>query len=228
LERNYLEVYPYDKWSTHELPNFQEGEEFMPSVCELREGATSKPALLTEADLVNLMDKNGIGMFSLNVLPTPFLTTGCKGTDATIAQHIQTIVDRGYVNERMDGSVKHLVPSKLGIGLVEGYNDIDFERSLSKPQLRREVSFILVPRSVLTFFFGKTEWNMVQVCDRLKTKEDMLEQAINQYKDMFIRARQGFGKVVTVSTFPSFCGPSEILTPCTVCAETPGERWSKW
>lgn len=61
LERNYLDVYPYDKWSTHELPNFEEGEEFMPSVCELREGQTSKPSLLTEADLVTLMDKNGIG-----------------------------------------------------------------------------------------------------------------------------------------------------------------------
>lgn len=40
---------------------------------------------------------------------------------------------------------------------------------------------------------------MVQVCDRQKTKEEMLEQAITQYKDMFIRARQGFGKVVDVS-----------------------------
>jgi DNA topoisomerase-3 len=43
------------------LPEFREGEEFMPSVCEVREGETTRPALLTEADLVNLMDKNGIG-----------------------------------------------------------------------------------------------------------------------------------------------------------------------
>lgn len=33
----------------------------MPTVCELKEGSTSKPNLLTEADLVGLMDKNGIG-----------------------------------------------------------------------------------------------------------------------------------------------------------------------
>ena len=33
----------------------------MPSVCELKEGLTTRPALLTEADLVGLMDKNGIG-----------------------------------------------------------------------------------------------------------------------------------------------------------------------
>lgn len=62
-----------------------------------------------------------------------------EGTDATIAQHIQTIIDREYVMERMEGSTKYLVPSTLGIGLIEGYNKIGFERSLSKPQLRREV-----------------------------------------------------------------------------------------
>lgn len=33
----------------------------MPDVCELREGQTTQPSLLTEADLVSLMDKNGIG-----------------------------------------------------------------------------------------------------------------------------------------------------------------------
>lgn len=61
LARNYLNVYPYDKWVGKELPEFAEGEEFVPTVCELREGQTTKPALLTEADLVTLMDKNGIG-----------------------------------------------------------------------------------------------------------------------------------------------------------------------
>jgi DNA topoisomerase-3 len=64
LEKNYLLVYPYDKWTGHVVPEFEEGEEFQPSVCELREGQTSKPKLLTDADLVNLMDKNGIGLSS--------------------------------------------------------------------------------------------------------------------------------------------------------------------
>ena len=60
-QRNYLDVFPYDKWSNKELPRFEEGETFNPSVCELKEGQTSRPNLLTEADLVTLMDKNGIG-----------------------------------------------------------------------------------------------------------------------------------------------------------------------
>ena len=125
LERNYLDVYPYDKWQGKELPNFEEGATFVPSVCELRDGTTSRPSLLTEADLVGIMDKNGIG------------------TDATIAQHIDTVINREYVIPRMEGSVKYLVPSTLGIGLVKGYNDIGFDRSLSKPQLRREVRRVI-------------------------------------------------------------------------------------
>ncbi|KAF9650577.1 prokaryotic type I DNA topoisomerase [Thelephora ganbajun] len=124
LERNYLDVYPYDKWNDNELPNFIEGEEYLPSEVELRDGQTTKPNLLTEADLVNLMDKNGIG------------------TDATIAQHIETIITREYVIERMEGKTKYLVPSSLGIGLIEGYDKIEFEKSLSKPQLRREVIIV--------------------------------------------------------------------------------------
>jgi DNA topoisomerase-3 len=59
--RNYLDVFPYDKWNGKTIPDFAEGEEFQPSVCELREGVTTRPSLLTEADLVSLMDKNGIG-----------------------------------------------------------------------------------------------------------------------------------------------------------------------
>ncbi|KAH8980237.1 DNA topoisomerase [Lactarius akahatsu] len=162
LERNYLDVYPYDKWQGKELPDFEEGATFVPSVCELRDGTTTKPTLLTEADLVGIMDKNGIG------------------TDATIAQHIDTIINREYVIPRMEGSVKYLVPSTLGIGLVNGYNDIGFDRSLSKPQLRRE-----------------TERNMIAVCQGTKSKNDMIVEAVEQYKDMFVRARANFAKVTS-------------------------------
>ena len=36
-ERNWLEVYPYTRWgSAHELPVFDIGQRFMPSVLELR------------------------------------------------------------------------------------------------------------------------------------------------------------------------------------------------
>ena len=59
--RNYLDVYPYDTWNGHHIPDFQRGETFVPTICDLGEGQTTRPNLLTEADLVTLMDKNGIG-----------------------------------------------------------------------------------------------------------------------------------------------------------------------
>ncbi|KAG8849797.1 DNA topoisomerase [Tulasnella sp. 330] len=161
LARNYLDVYLYDTWGDKSIPDFQEGQEFMPTVLELRDGQTTCPNLLTEADLVGLMDKNGIG------------------TDATIAQHIQTITDREYVIPRKEGAVTYLVPSTLGVGLVEGYNRIGFDRSLSKPQLRRE-----------------TERMMVQVCEGTRTKNEMIDESIEQYKHVFMLARNQFNTIV--------------------------------
>lgn len=62
-------------------------------------GHTSPPPLLTEADLIGLMDRHGIG------------------TDATHAEHIETIKQRLYVGMEQN---KFLVPGQLGMGLVEG------------------------------------------------------------------------------------------------------------
>ena len=41
------------------------------------------------------------------------------GTDATHAEHIETIKTRRYVGVQDDGS---FIPGELGIGLVEGKN----------------------------------------------------------------------------------------------------------
>lgn len=137
LARNYLDVYPYDKWANSALPDFDQGETFVPSVCEMRDGVTSKPSLLTEADLVGLMDKNGIGNARVERCKAP--ADGRTGTDATIAEHIAKIIEREYVTEKQEQKVKYLIPSSLGVGLVEGYNSIGFDNSLSKPHMRREV-----------------------------------------------------------------------------------------
>ena len=51
----------------------------MPDDLDMLMGETSAPQLLTETDLIDLMDKNGIG------------------TDATIHEHIKNVQDRGYV-----------------------------------------------------------------------------------------------------------------------------------
>lgn len=69
LERNYLEVYPYDKWTSKEIYDYQIGSKFDPTELALHEGKTSAPNLLTEADLVALMEKHGIGTGEFELIP---------------------------------------------------------------------------------------------------------------------------------------------------------------
>lgn len=54
-ERNYLEVYIYDRWSDKEIPEYSVGETFDPASIDLNEGETTAPPLLSEADLISLM-----------------------------------------------------------------------------------------------------------------------------------------------------------------------------
>lgn len=112
-ERNYLEVYIYEKWNAKEIHAYEAGQTFVPTVLEMRDGRTSAPDLLTEAELIAMMDKHGIG------------------TDATHAEHINTIVEREYIGKINGG---FLVPGKLGMGLVEGYEAV--ELPLAQPELR--------------------------------------------------------------------------------------------
>jgi len=163
LARNYLNVYPYDRWeSSQQLPQFSVGETFVPTEVSMSDGTTAAPGYLTEPELISLMDANGIG------------------TDATMAEHIAKIKERTYVMTRPrgggrgdsntqvtstgtrgarggrgrgrgggnsnsgqsgngNGGVQEFIPTTLGVALIEGYDNVGFETSLSKPFLRKEV-----------------------------------------------------------------------------------------
>ena len=43
------------------IPVYEQGSQFQPSAIEMVDGQTSPPQLLTEADLISLMEKHGIG-----------------------------------------------------------------------------------------------------------------------------------------------------------------------
>lgn len=47
---------------------------------------------------------------------------------------------------------------------------------------------------------------MVQVCEGAKTKDEMMEQSIHEYKEFFVTAKAEFNKIVSVRladiTFP--------------------------
>ncbi|KAF9426863.1 DNA topoisomerase [Entomortierella beljakovae] len=150
MERNYLDVYPYDKWTGNVIPNFVVGEVLKPTEFSMKAGATSPPTLLTESQLIALMDKNGIG------------------TDATIAEHIKTITKREYVMRNKRDREYVFTPSTLGIALVEGYDNIGLDMSLSKPLLRSQL-----------------ENNLKLICSGAKTKDEVVEEAINMYRNVF-------------------------------------------
>ena len=109
----FLEVFPYDRWSGQLLPEYRDGEQLRDLRPEMSEGRTTAPQLLSEADLIALMDKHGIG------------------TDATHAEHIQKIMERSYAGMQQD---RRILPGYLGLALVDGYEDMGF--TMSKPDLR--------------------------------------------------------------------------------------------
>ncbi|KAF5027231.1 hypothetical protein F66182_647 [Fusarium sp. NRRL 66182] len=201
LERNYLDVFIYEKWNnTVELPKFTEGERFQPTECMMTEGKTSPPNFLTEADLIALMDANGIG------------------TDATMAEHIQKIQDREYVatisrsgqapadEDESDlgpstrgrgrgsrggrggrgrggasasggrGGIKVFVPTQLGVALILGFDRMNFETSLGKPFLRKEM-----------------EIKMKAICEGRTNKEAVLRESLAQYRHVFGQSQEKLG-----------------------------------
>ena len=185
LARNYLDVYPYENWSDSTiLPNFTLGEQFEPTEAMITDGKTTAPGYLTEPDLIALMDANGIG------------------TDATMAEHIAKIKGRDYVFTRprgagrgalangvnapagrggrgggaahgVGGGLEEFIPSTLGVALVDGYDKMGFETSLSKPFLRKEM-----------------ELRMKDICEGRASREAVLRESLRQYKRVFDQSRE--------------------------------------
>lgn len=143
-ERNYLEVYPYDKWTAKEILNYERGTHFEPTEIAMPEGSTSAPNLLTEADLIGLMEKHGIG------------------TDATHAEHINTIKTRGYIGVRD----RYLVPGLLGMGLVEGYDSMSLP--LAQPELRAEL-----------------EADLKRIAEGTRDPEVVLREQVDKYREVY-------------------------------------------
>ncbi|EKX55025.1 hypothetical protein GUITHDRAFT_156833 [Guillardia theta CCMP2712] len=112
-ELNWLKVYPYERWSDKDIPIFTEGEQFEPTELAMTEGRTQAPPLLSEADLISLMDSHGIG------------------TDATIAEHITKVQQRDYA---IKSDSQQFSPTSLGKSLVTSYEAIGLE--LARPHFR--------------------------------------------------------------------------------------------
>uniref|UniRef100_A0A8C1ZDN9 DNA topoisomerase n=1 Tax=Cyprinus carpio TaxID=7962 RepID=A0A8C1ZDN9_CYPCA len=170
IARNYLEVYPYDKWYNKVIPLYTADTTFQPTAIEMVEGQTSPPQLLTEADLISLMEKHGIG------------------TDATHADHIETIKSRMYVGLTAD---QRFLPGELGMGLVEGYNSMGYE--MSKPDLRAEL-----------------EADLKLVSEGRKDKASVLSYHVAKYKAVFIESVRKAKKLD--EALSNYLGPAQEIT----------------
>ncbi|KAL0224618.1 hypothetical protein RCL1_002530 [Eukaryota sp. TZLM3-RCL] len=84
------------------------GQSYAISSIDMEEGKTRAPPLLSESALIALMERREIG------------------TDATIAQHIETNIERGYVTRDRSNTI---TPTPVGLSLIAGLKAIGLEIS---------------------------------------------------------------------------------------------------
>ncbi|XP_016287993.2 DNA topoisomerase 3-beta-1 isoform X3 [Monodelphis domestica] len=134
LSPGFTEIMPWQSIPPEEsLPTCQKGDTFPLSEVKMLEKQTSPPDYLTEAELITLMEKHGIG------------------TDASIPVHINNICQRNYVTVE---SGRRLRPTNLGIVLVHGYYKIDAELVL--PTIRSAVE-----KQLSLIALGKADYHQV-------------------------------------------------------------------
>ncbi|KAF4519848.1 hypothetical protein B566_EDAN017439 [Ephemera danica] len=195
LERNYLDVYIYEKWSDSEIHLYEVGEQFMPTTLEIKQGETSPPSLLTEADLIALMEKHGIG------------------TDATHAEHIEKIKHRNYVALHDN---QYFVPCQLGIGLAEGYDNMGF--NMVKPYLRAELESDLKkicegmknPQAVLQDQIRKYKALFVEANQQAQKIDVAVEKYLEEQRQPYVEAAIPDNIMQKVRPCPS-CGQDMVL-----------------
>lgn len=181
-ERNYLEIYKYEKWNASAIPVYRRGDVFRPSTVVMLTGETNPPPLLSEADLIAKMDSNGIG------------------TDATIAEHIKTILKREYAIKVNNNT--QFKPTTLGLALVLSYEHMGLE--LAKPNLRAAME-----KDCKAISLGQ------------KALRQVVDSCMDQMKSIFVQVTRSASMLD--QTFSEQFGQSITSTPETHRARPRGE-----
>jgi len=161
IDRAWLDVYPYTTWGgggmagVPPLPPLAVGQRVpLAAPPSLRAGETAPPPRLAEGDLLAAMDRFGIG------------------TDATMVDHIKTLLARGYAAKDEGGCFG---PRPLGEALVSAYRRLGLG-GLWEPALR-----------------GQIESSIRAVASGHKTKEAATAEAVGAFRAYFEAARRGAG-----------------------------------
>ena len=159
-ELNYLRVYKYEKWAEQEIAPFRQGEMLPIKEYFMKDDSTSAPLLLSESDLITCMDKNGIG------------------TDATIHEHIQKILARRYAIKTRDS---RFIPTRLGVALVEAFDMLGLDFSLTQPKIR-----------------AKLEKDLTRVCAGTLTKDQVIAESKEMYKKVYKKVEDEFERLMRI------------------------------
>ena len=170
IEKNFLEVYDkYYNLKERQLPTFVQNETIKPKELALTEGVTAPPKLLTESDLITLMDKNGIG------------------TDATIHEHIKTIQDRRYAYKQG----YYFKPTQLGLALLGAYDKL--ESDLSNPFFRAETE---TNYSKIANGQAQKEEVVQETLYKMKKNFEIIENNVDRFVEYFKRIFDEYGSQV--------------------------------
>eukprot|EP00397_Hematodinium_sp_SG-2012_P009687 GEMP01009778.1.p1 GENE.GEMP01009778.1~~GEMP01009778.1.p1 ORF type:complete len:847 (+),score=121.73 GEMP01009778.1:142-2682(+) len=162
------------------IPDFATKERYAVKYIGIGTHETRPPPYLSESDLLGLMEKQGIG------------------TDASMATHINNICDRNYVTLNTEN--RRLVPTKLGISLVHGYQLIDNELVIPKVRADIEGACTLVAK-------GKAKKDQV-VRHALRVFQQKFQYFVKQIETM---------DQLFESTFSPLSETGKALSKCGVC-----------
>ncbi|RLE54527.1 MAG: type IA DNA topoisomerase [Thermoprotei archaeon] len=154
VEKGYLEIYPYERIPEFDVPMVKEGSRVPVLGIQLIEDRTKPPDYLSEAELLSLMRKYGIG------------------TDATMQDHIHTNVVRGYFIIKRG----RCIPTPLGKTLALTLYRIVPE--IVSPEVRgrmeREFSRIVAGEKSMESVVHELKREFLKYFDRLREKEGLL------------------------------------------------------
>ena len=100
------------------------------------------------------------------------------------------------------------IPSTLGIGIVEGYDSMRFDVSLIKPFLRKQVynlTYVLLTPQM--------EAMMKDICEGRRTKNDVVQESLRMYREVFIKANREVEVLVQVNYSQSKLTPDVSKIP---------------
>jgi len=158
LDPGYTAIYPFERPRERILPYLMEGDEVHVRRLYIVEAETKPPPYLSEAELLRLMKKYGIG------------------TDATMQEHIHTNVERRYfvVNRR------RCIPTALGKTLIQSLHSVVPEATLPEVRgnMERELAAIAEGSKEPSEVVASVKSRFLQYFNKLAEAEDRVAQSL--------------------------------------------------